>query len=36
MPKQKFELRVGKKDVAYLYLPDHPREAGSVSKQVRL
>jgi uncharacterized protein YuzE len=37
MPKEKFELSVGQeKDVAYLYLPEHRRSAGSVATQVRL
>lgn len=36
MPKAKFELKVGKEDVAYLYLPEHRRDAGSVTTQIRL
>jgi uncharacterized protein YuzE len=38
MAKEKFELNVaeGDKDVAYLYLPEHRRGAGSVATQVRL
>ena len=38
MANEKFELTVaqGDQDVAYLYLPEHRRDAGSVATQIRL
>jgi hypothetical protein len=38
MSQGNFELKLppGDKEVAYIYLPDHRRDAGSVASQVRL